>query len=142
MNKIKRILFVDDDVIIGLVTKRLLEQMQVAEEIIVHSDSVEALGIIKKLFHPGLCSQGDKAGITLIFLDIEMPGYGGFELLSLIKDLCMSGEMHLQNTYFVIVTSHKGEKEILKAKAYDVLDVIEKPLRLAHIQFLLDKIAN
>lgn len=139
MHKIKRILFVDDDVIIGMVSKRLLEQMEVAEEIIVHTDSYEALKYIKHCLHPESCV-GNQACTTLMFLDIEMPGYGGFELLSMINELVVAGELHVKNTYFVIVTSHIGEKEIAKAKSFNALAILEKPLRQHDIHTIITKL--
>lgn len=139
MNKIKRILFIDDDAIIGVVTKRLIEQMQVAEEVLVYTDSLEALLFMKAQFHPSAYIQDEKHS-TLIFIDIEMPGYGAFELLSFVQKAALAGELTLENTYFVIVTSHKGDKEILRASAFNILDIIEKPLKQQDINALVAKI--
>ena len=139
MKKIKRILFVDDDVIIGLVSKRLLEHMQICDDILVFSDSKKALGFIKENYHPKAISQ-DQNGATLLFLDIEMPGYGCFELLSIFKELAVAGELAIENMYFVVVTSHKGEKEAAKGLEFNVLDILEKPLQIPQIEALCRKI--
>lgn len=139
MNKIKRILFIDDDAIIGLVTKRLIEQMQVAEEVLVYTDSLEALLFMKAQFHPSAYTHDERQS-TLVFIDIEMPGYGAFELLSFVHKAALAGELVLENTYFVVVTSHKGDKEMIRASAFDILAIIEKPLKQQDIHNLVEKI--
>lgn len=139
MKKIKRILFVDDDVIIGLVSKRLLEHMQICDDIVVFSDSKKALDFIKENYHPKTVSQEQNTA-TLLFLDIDMPGYGCFELLALFKELAAAGELATENMYFVVVTSHIGKKEMARAQAFNVLDILEKPLQISQIEALRRKI--
>ena len=136
--KVKTIIFVDDDEIIGMVTKRLLEYMQVAEEVLVFYDSLEALTFLKERY--AATNVKEKGPNDLIFLDIEMPGFGGYKILNTLKELEKTEQVNLKNTYFSIITSHKTEKEIKTFSQYDVLALLEKPLRREEIMNLISKI--
>lgn len=140
MNKqLKRIIFVDDDEIIGMVSKRLFEHMHTAEEVIAYSDSVKALQFIKDEYATAAESRNVK-GADLIFLDIDMPGFGGFEILYILKELKRAKGIFLDQVYFVIITSHKTDKEVQLASRYEVLDLLEKPLRRNDILELMNRI--
>ncbi len=132
-------MFIDDDEIIGMVTQRLLEHMQVAEEVLAFSDSLKALKFLKEKYRNNAKNQR-QTGPDLVLLDIDMPGFGGFEILNILKDLRKAGLANLDNTNFAIVTSHKTEKEEQLASRYDVLAVLEKPLKLEEIRNLISKI--
>ena len=138
--KIKNIIFVDDDQIIGLVTKRLLDQMQLAEEVIVFNDSLKALQFLRdKYKHTSASQPTDSA--DLILLDIEMPGFGGFEILYILNELKRAEHISLKNTCFAIVTSHKTAKEVELAGRHDITTVLEKPLKQKDILDLVRKIS-
>lgn len=138
--KLGSIIFVDDDEIIGMVTKSLLAYMQVAEEILVFTDSLQALQFIKQKYYAAPVKHLNKEPADLILLDIDMPGYGGFEILRFLEELKRRGHVHLENTYFVIITSHKTDKEVKIAGKHKVLTVLEKPLRQQDIRDLISKI--
>ncbi|AHM61862.1 response regulator receiver [Flammeovirgaceae bacterium 311] len=138
--KLKNIILVDDDEIIGMVTKRLLEQMLVTVEVMVFSDSLKGLKFLKEKYGSSQENQ-QHAATDLVLLDIDMPGFGGFEILTILKDLKKTGLVYLDNTHFAIITSHKTEKEEQLASRYDVLAVLEKPLRLEEIRNLISKVA-
>lgn len=139
MKKLNKIVFVDDDVIIGLVSKRLLEQMQCASQVVVYSDSLHALEyMIKEYVHRPAYRQDNTP--DLIFLDIEMPGLGGFEILDRLRAAAQENLETLEHVHFVIITSHRGEKEVAKARQYGVHDILEKPLRTGDINKLLTEL--
>lgn len=137
--KLKNIILVDDDEIIGMVTKRLLEQMLVTVEVMVFSDSLKGLKYLKEKYGPD--PDGRLQTTTdLVLLDIDMPGFGGFEILTILKDLKKTGLVYLDNTHFAIITSHKTDKEEQLASRYDVVAILEKPLRLEEIRNLISKV--
>ncbi|WP_224994268.1 response regulator [Cesiribacter sp. SM1] len=136
--KIKNIIFIDDDEIIGMVSKRLLEHMGLADEVLVFSDSVKAFQFLKARY--GQTPQGENNSRDLIFVDIDMPGLGGYEMLYLLRELNKKGHINLSNTNFVVVTSHKTDKEVQLSKGYEVVEVLEKPLRQLDIDNLIRKI--
>lgn len=73
------VLLVDDDDTTNYLNKRLLKDMQVAEEIMVLKNGKEALDYLSKA-----CSDAPDAKLKcpdLIFLDIKMPMMDGFEFL-------------------------------------------------------------
>lgn len=137
--KIKHIIFIDDDMIIGMVSKKLLEHMQIAEEVFVFSDSFNALQHLKERYHVARERQQTETA-DLILLDLDMPGLGGFEILKVLQELNEQEQLNLQNVYFSIATSHSTEKEVQKAKQYGVLGILEKPLKQQEMLALISKI--
>src|SRR6478736_2176562 len=81
MNKIKTILLVDDDSINNFLNRRLLEKMDVAEEIKVVNNGEEG---IKCLYEH--CFK-TKQSPELILLDINMPVMDGFEFINAFNEL-------------------------------------------------------
>lgn len=139
MKKLNKITLVDDDVIIGMVSKRLLEQMQCATTVAVYADSFQALSALVEDYAQNSDSKPNSLQ-DLVFLDIEMPGLGGFEILDRLRAAVQAKQGSLEHVHFVIITSHKGEKEIAKAKDYGVKAILEKPLRIGDIDKLLTQL--
>lgn len=136
--KLKSVIFVDDDEIIGMISKRLLEYMQITEEVLVFSDSLKALTFLKEKY--ATSNIREKGPADLILLDIEMPGFGAYKILNTLTELEKTGQADLSNVYFTIVTSHKTEREIKASSQYDILALLEKPLRQEEIRDLISKI--
>lgn len=137
----RRILFIDDDVIIGMVSQRLLEMMQVTKEVKVFSDSLVALEYCTELLGSANPKQNDLEAPSLIFLDLEMPGKGGFEFLDHLLALEKEGQIYMNNALFVLVTSFKGEAQSAKAACYPIEALLEKPLKLEQLRALLTKLS-
>jgi CheY-like chemotaxis protein len=139
MEKIKNIVFIDDDEIIGMVSKRLLEHLKIAEEIHVFSDSFVGMAYIEDRYKTG-ANWEQPEGTDLIFMDLDMPGLNGFTIMDKLLAMEAEGQLTLENTYFVIITSHKDNKEAERAATYPILDFLEKPLRPQQLEELLSKI--
>ena len=67
----------------------------------------------------------------LVFLDIEMPGYNGFELLDFFDD---------HNLHFKIIFVTAYSEYSLRAFEISAVDYILKPVRAEHIERALKKI--
>ncbi len=137
--KLAHVILVDDDEIIGMVTKRLLEHMQVAHHIEVFSDSLKALVYLKEKYAATSYPQCNEAA-DLILLDIEMPGLGAYQILDILKELKKIGQVSLENTFFAIVTSDKTDRAMQLSSRYNVLALLEKPLKQQHIRDLIYKV--
>lgn len=136
MRKLNKILLVDDDSTSNFLTQMILEDLQVADAIIVKKNGQEALDYINEL-----CLQHNEDCPELIFLDINMPIMDGFELLDELKRL---NKLHNPDSPITVVllTTSNNPKDIEKAKTYDITYYIEKPLTEDSIRHLLSKTYN
>lgn len=75
MTKVKRILLVDDDTVTNMLHRRVIERSGRTIHVDVATDGQEALDVLNADMAKG-CALPE-----LIFLDINMPGMGGFEFL-------------------------------------------------------------
>ncbi|EMR03585.1 response regulator [Cesiribacter andamanensis] len=126
--RIRTILFIDDDQIIGLVSKRLLEQLEIASDVQLFHDSYLGLAALESRYQPG-SPHVQQAGTDLVLLDLDMPGLGGFAILDQLLARQQEGNVSLQQAQFVIISAHIGEKEIKKAASYPILGLLDKPIR-------------
>jgi CheY-like chemotaxis protein len=120
LNKMKKILVIDDNEAILTMTKGMLED----EYNVTTVDSgAAALDLFKKGFIP-----------NLVLLDMYMPEMGGWNTLIKIRKLCK-----LRKTQIVIYTSSKDPEGMAKAKEFGAVDYIHKPISRTK---LLDKLAK
>lgn len=129
MKKIQNIVFIDDDEITCYLNRIVLEEMGVTENIICLEDEHEALEYIKNK-----CSNrraGEDQCPEIIFLDLNMPFFNGFEFL---EQLERDADIDTDLLYIVLLTSswHAGDME--KAKHYPVKDFLNKPLTVEKVQ--------
>lgn len=119
MQKTKAII-VDDEPNARIALRGLLEENFPEVELLAECKDVpEAVKAIHKL-KP-----------TLVFLDIEMPGYNGFELLEFFDE---------KNINFKIIFVTAYSDYSLRAFEISAVDYILKPVRLEHIARALRKI--
>ncbi len=104
-------------------------------------NSIDVLQMLLKEHCPKvkLCSSttSSEEGITLIktlqpdivFLDIEMPKYNGFQLLEQVHDI-----------YFHLIFTTAYDKYALKAFKYSALDYLLKPIMADELKGAIDKL--
>jgi CheY-like chemotaxis protein len=116
-----RILLVEDNPDDILLTKRALKKCNVANEIDVVRDGVEALEYLRC---EGTYSERDINTLPeIILLDLKMPRMGGLELLGIIRT-----EDKLKLLPVVILTSSKQEKDIVESYNLGANSYIQKPV--------------
>lgn len=120
MKSFGKVLLIDDDQIANLLHRILLEKLNIAEQIIIKSNGVDALEFIKQ--H---CIDTTSDCANLILLDINMPIMNGIELLQELKTL---GKSDLIHTRIVVLTSSGHPEEMIKVRSLGVKNIFQKPL--------------
>lgn len=113
--KINFILLVDDDPINNYLNLRLLDSLNVADEVKVCINGMEALEFLKSLY--------DQSP-DLILLDINMPVLDGFEFLKAFDDLKITQK---DNIKIVMLTTSSAMSDLEKIENLGY-EVINKPL--------------
>ncbi len=117
MSKIKAIL-VDDEESARDVLQNLLERFCPDIELVAKCENIpEAVDKIKK-------HQPD-----LVFLDIEMPQYSGFEIVKFFKEI---------NFQIIFVTAY--DQYAIKAFEVSAIDYLLKPIDIARLKLSIDKV--
>ena len=123
MNEDLEVLIIDEDAISVFLHKFMLKQAGFLEPLNV-LNAEEAINFIYKNVAP------DRS--FLILLDINMPGMNAWEFLYQLDDLHIS-----DNIFVVIVTSSVKSEDKHIAKTFkNIIDYIEKPLRLVDCEKL------
>lgn len=115
MDKLERILLIDDDVNTNFYNRILLSQANVCEEILEFQNANEGLDYIK-----------EGHTVNMILLDINMPIMNGWQFLEAYEQL---DEAQKDAVIVVMLTSSIDEDDQEKAAMYDsVKKFIRKPI--------------
>ena len=119
------ILVVDDDPFSVVLTTTVIECMNVRFSLGSARNGKEALDIVLD-------------SVTqfplLILLDLNMPVMDGFEFLEALESL------HLDKpVYTAVLTSSIDENDVIKARSYNIVDYIEKPLTSDKMREVINK---
>ena len=125
MNKIRRVLIVDDNEITCYLNKNLLEEMTVAEQVEAVHNGRQALQYIKGKY---LGYQVPANQTDLLFLDLNMPVMGGFEFLEALSEL---DSLEMRKLVIVILSSSENKKEVEETALFNdlVCCSLVKPLQ-------------
>ena len=129
-NKINSILLIDDEISTNYIHKRIIEKLNICNEIIVYANPYDALTFLN-----------DETQISpnIIFLDINMPGMDGWEFLEEYE----KKEVENQNTILVMLTTSNNPDDKLRAQHLDaVKEYLSKPLKPEDLNFLFKKYFN
>jgi two-component system, response regulator YesN len=114
----KKILVVDDDRVISEVFATAFDRQY---DIVPAADGRQALSIL-----------GKPHDIDLIFLDVNMPGLSGLDLLRQVKQSHPSCKV-------ILLTGYGYKEVMLEALRADADDFIEKPFDLAYVDAVIKK---
>jgi CheY-like chemotaxis protein len=120
MIKVKRILLVEDNANDAELTLEALSEHNLANEVDLVRDGVEALDY--------LYQRGDYAGIengnlAVILLDLKLPKVDGLEVLRVIK-----GDEMLKSIPVVVLTSSREERDVIESYRLGVNAYVVKPV--------------
>ncbi|MEQ8685664.1 MAG: response regulator [Imperialibacter sp.] len=116
---VNRIILVDDDEISNFLSISLIRKIDPEIEIIPFRNGKEALDYLK---NEGL----SKRKSNLILLDIRMPVMNGFEFLEEIRNSNLKTKDSMR---VVMLSSSDNPRDLEKAKSFEVLGYINKPLK-------------
>lgn len=115
MEKLNRILLIDDDVNTNFYNRILFEQAKVSDEIIEFQNAEEGLDFLKK-----------ESEVSLILLDINMPIMNGWQFLEAYEEL---DQKQKEAIIVVMLTSSINIDDQEKATMYgSVKKFIRKPI--------------
>ena len=115
MEKLKRILLIDDDVNTNFYNRILFEQAKVSDDILEFQNAEEGLDYLK-----------NENEVSLILLDINMPIMNGWQFLEAYEQL---NEKQKEAIIVVMLTSSINMDDQEKAAMYDsVKKFIRKPI--------------
>jgi CheY-like chemotaxis protein len=127
MNKLNGILLIDDDKTTNFINRLLLEDLAVANQVLVAENGREALRLVE---------QQDKAGVcpTLILLDINMPIMSGFEFLEAYTRLDISCK---ESVVIIMLTTSLNIRDISRLQELPIKGLLSKPLTRQKVHDLL-----
>jgi CheY-like chemotaxis protein len=120
MSDLKRILLAEDNAHDIQLTLAVLAENNLANEVMVVRDGVEALDYLRRR---GSFSGRTNGQPAVIFLDIKMPRMDGVEVLREIKT-----DAELQMIPVVMVTSSREQQDLLKSYRLGVNAYVVKPI--------------
>ena len=128
-NKLNSVLFIDDDMMSNLNSKRIIEKAIEVNEILLAESGLEALDLLKKKFIP--------AGKfpELIFLDIYMPHLNGWEMLGLFKELGLPAK-----TKIILLSASDDDDD--RHRASKIPEVAGYKIKPLTEEYILDLIHN
>ncbi|MEB2787357.1 response regulator [Algoriphagus persicinus] len=122
--KFKEIILVDDDEVVALLIKKMLNKINFEGEVSFLKNGLEALNIIEARISKDI--QGPEYGPCLILLDLNMPIMDGWGLMESLKEYPNSV---MEVFKIAIVTNSYNPSDQLKALEYpNILGYINKPL--------------
>lgn len=121
MEKLKRILLVDDSPRDREMALEALEANKLANEVVTLRDGAEALDY---LYGRGEFANRSEGRPVLILLDLKMPKVDGLEVLRQIKN-----DPEMKTVPVVIMTSSREEQDIVRSYQLGVNAYVVKPVK-------------
>ena len=129
MQKLAAILLVDDDPTSNYLNQLLLEELAVADQLLVATNGAEALHILTHVLPPATA-----AGPVLVLLDVNMPVMNGIEFLEAYQQLPPDRR---QAVVIVMLTTSLHPRDLARIQALPIAGLVSKPLSEEKINTIL-----
>lgn len=123
-------MLVDDDQINNFINKRIINKLNITNEVKVALNGEEALEHIERF-----CNQNGDCP-ELIFLDINMPVMNGFEFLNEFKNLNLKNKDEVK---IIVLTTSSNPGDLQKLKEHSIKGFLNKPLTEKKILEAIDQ---
>ena len=127
MQKLAAILLVDDDPTSNYLHQLLLEELAVADQLLVATNGAEALHILTHVLPPA-------AAPVLVLLDVNMPVMNGLEFLEAYQQLPPDRR---QAVVIVMLTTSLHPRDLARIQALPIAGLVSKPLSEEKINAIL-----
>lgn len=132
MRELKHIILIDDQEPTNFYNEYLLSQANIAETISVCNTTQEAIELLDNLD-----KTNSELKRVLVFLDVNLPGYNGFEFIETNQSLFQKTKE--KGLRLFILSSSRNTSDIEKAKSCPIIkDMLEKPLTPQSIRHILN----
>jgi CheY-like chemotaxis protein len=132
MQKLAKVLLVDDDETSTYLNAQLLKRLAVTEELLVAHNGVEALQTLAQTCdEPDACAEP-----LLVLLDVNMPVMNGVEFLETYLQHPLAQQCQL---VIVVLTTSEHSRELERIKALSVADILTKPLTREKVETILHR---
>lgn len=123
MQKLSSILLVDDDTINNFLNERLLQRLDVTEQVFVAETGPQALALLDQSPAP-----------ALVLLDVNMPGMTGMEFLEQYQQ---QRQTQAQTTIVVMLTTTMDSNDLARINELHIDGLVSKPLTEEKINHIL-----
>jgi CheY-like chemotaxis protein len=133
MQKLAKVLLVDDDQTATFLHTKLLKRLAVADELLVAHNGVEALQTLAQT-----CNEPDTfAEPLLVLLDVNMPVMNGVEFLETYPQHPLAQKCEL---VIVVLTTSEHSRDLDRIKTSPVVaDILTKPLTREKVETILHR---
>ncbi|GAC1378170.1 MAG: hypothetical protein NVSMB30_25910 [Hymenobacter sp.] len=129
MTKLRCTLLVDDDLTTNFLNRKLLNKLELAEQVLVAHNGQEALQVLATE-----CTEDSPTCPALIFLDVNMPLMDGFAFLAAYQQLPLARQ---RGIVIVMLTTSLHPRDLERLQALPVAGLLNKPLSAAKVQQVL-----
>jgi CheY-like chemotaxis protein len=131
MSKLKCILLIDDDDVTNFLHKSLLEELKLAEKIIVKNNGLEGLKYIESVSNNGTPD--------IILVDLKMPVMDGFEFMQEYQKLNLPND---KRSRLVALTTSSNPNDVKQINDIGIDGFLNKPLNKPKIELILNEFYN